>query len=148
MVGEDNSIKIIDLGLSRTTEIDKNEVLKHGGVTFYMPPERINISSVKKFSKEPDLFSDVYQLGLIMYLVLYNTTPFDGFIWEDLAHNIKEQEIIHPALSSHGFSVMPELKNIIDKCTAKQPSERYKDATAILEDLKKHVLQKEETVVN
>jgi serine/threonine-protein kinase len=148
MVCEDNTIKIIDLGLSRPTEIEKNEVLKHGGVTFYMPPERINLSSLKKFSKEPDLFSDVYQLGIIMYFILYKQTPFDGFIWEELASNIKVQEIEFPGTAYYGFNVSTDLVDIINKCTAKQPDERYVNATAILVDLKKLVIKEQEQLVN
>ncbi|HEX8332313.1 MAG TPA: serine/threonine-protein kinase [Segetibacter sp.] len=148
MVCEDNTIKIIDLGLSRTIEVDKNEVLKHGGVTFYMPPERITISSVKKFYKAPDLYSDVYQLGLIMYLIIYNTTPFTGFIWEELAQNIMEQEITYPDVSFHGFNASTHLKEIINICTAKQPTERYTNAKAILDDLNERVFKQQQQFIN
>ncbi|MDQ3844013.1 MAG: protein kinase, partial [Bacteroidota bacterium] len=130
----------IDLGLSRTTEKDKNKVLKFGGVDYYMPPERINISSAKKYTTEPDLYSDVYQIGLLIYLVLYNDLPFGGFIWEELAQSIKEDAVVYPELSFLNYPVSRELITLMEKCLRKNPEERYPSATEILEDFRKFML--------
>ncbi len=142
MVNEDKTVRIIDLGLSRDADTDKNEVLKFGGVNYYMPPERINVTSVKKFSKEPDLYSDVYQIGLLLYLILYNTVPFNGFIWEELAQNIKEGTDSYPELTFWNEPVPASLINLVKKSIHKEPLERYADATKILKDFKKACLQK------
>jgi serine/threonine protein kinase len=83
-----------------------------------------------------------------MYFILYKQTPFDGFIWEELASNIKVQEIEFPGTSYYGFNVSTDLVDIINKCTAKQPDERYVNATAILVDLKKLVIKVQEQLVN
>ncbi|MCW3113805.1 MAG: serine/threonine protein kinase [Segetibacter sp.] len=139
MVLENKTIKIIDLGLSRNIETDKNEVVSFGGVNFYMPPERINTTSIQKYLKEPDLYSDVYQIGLLMYLVLYNTLPFDGFIWEELATNIKEANAVFADVSFLNVPVPEKLILILQKCLQKIPYERYKDAAEILADFKKLV---------
>ncbi len=140
LVLEDKTIKIIDLGLSRNVQVENNEVIKFGGISFYMPPERINISSVKKYMKEPNLFSDVYQVGVIIYLILYNTTPFKGFIWEELAKNIKTTEPLFPRASFSNYTIPQQIVDIIKKCMNKEPSSRYPSATEILEDYKKAVL--------
>ncbi|MEJ7827671.1 MAG: serine/threonine-protein kinase [Segetibacter sp.] len=139
LVLEDKTIKIIDLGLSRNVQVENNEVIKFGGISFYMPPERINISSVKKYMKEPNLFSDVYQVGVIIYLILYNTTPFKGFIWEELSQNIKTSDAVFPDVSFLNYSVPKQLINIVKKCLNKNPVERYQDATDLLADYNKHV---------
>jgi serine/threonine protein kinase len=104
-----------------------------------MPPERINTTSIKKYLKEPDLYSDVYQIGLLMYLVLYNTLPFDGFIWEELATNIKEANAVFADVSFLNVPVPEKLILILQKCLQKIPYERYKDAAEILADFKKLV---------
>ncbi len=135
---EDKTVKIIDLGLSRNVQVESNEVVKLGGISFYMPPERINISSVKKYMKEPDLFSDVYQVGVIIYLILYNTTPFKGFIWEELSQNIKTTDAVFPDVSFLNYPVPAELINIVKKCLNKDPLKRYANATEILADYSKH----------
>lgn len=146
LVLRNKGIKIIDLGLSRNVEIEKNEVLNFGGVNFYMPPERINTSSLNKYLKEPDLYSDVYQIGLLIYLVLYNKLPFDGFIWEELAANIKGSNAIFPDVSFLNYAVSAKLVLVIQKCLHKVPGERYKNAIEILEDFKKLVLEENKTV--
>jgi serine/threonine protein kinase len=138
LVLEDKTVKIIDLGLSRNVQVESNEVVKLGGISFYMPPERINITTSNKFTTEPDLYSDVYQIGLLIYLVLYNTLPFDGFIWEELASEIKEKEAEYDESSFLNYAVPAQLINIVKKCLNKDPLERYRNATEILADYSKH----------
>ena len=149
MITEDNSVKIIDMGLTlNVEEIEKNEVVKFGGVIFYMPPERINITTVNKYTVKPNLYSDVYQVGLLMYLVLYNKTPFKGFIWEELAGNIKNSEAAFPDTSFLNYKIPNRLINIVKKCIAKNPAERYRNAAEILDSFEKHVLTEQNTLVN
>ena len=146
LVCEDKSVKIIDLGLSLDTNVEKDEMVKMGGVLFYMPPERINISSVDKFSKEPDYHSDVYQLGLILYFIFYRKEPFEGFIWEELSENIKKSEVTYPELSFLNRAVHDQVIRIIQKCISKKPAKRYADATALLEDFNELVFKKEVSI--
>jgi len=148
LIGDDNAIKIIDLGLGYAHDHENSEILAFGGVTFYLPPERINISSVKKHAKKPDFFSDVYQIGLLMYLVLYNSLPFSGFIWEELAQNIKEKEINYPGRTFHNFKVPLPLIDIIKKCLSKNPEHRYRNASVILRDYKKYVFKQQKAFIN
>ncbi len=134
LVNDKNEIKIIDLGMSFIVELENTEVTVFGGVNSYMPPERIRISSFKKYTKEPDFYSEVYQIGLLMYRIMYNTMPFKGFVWEELAKNIKEQEAEYPENSFTSFKVPEWLLTIIKKCLNKKPKQRYKSATEILKD--------------
>lgn len=137
LVNEDLSLKVIDLGLSLPEVTEPNELVRFGGVIYYMPPERINTSSNNKFSREPDFYSDVYQIGLILYYVLYRQEPFAGFIWEELSGNIKKNKIDFPALSFQGFPVPKGLIRIIRRCTAKNQNKRYPTAAAVLADIQK-----------
>ncbi|MGV3641291.1 MAG: serine/threonine protein kinase [Adhaeribacter sp.] len=137
LVGEDLRIKVIDLGLSLPEVSEPNELIRIGGVIYYMPPERINTSSSNKFSREPDFYSDVYQIGLILYFLLYREEPFAGFIWEELSGNIKRNQIHFPEHSFQGFPVPGELIRIIRRCTAKNQNKRYPVAAAVLADLQK-----------
>jgi len=148
LITEDNSVKIIDMGLSvNVEEIEKNELVKFGGVIYYMPPERINLTTIEKFSKEPDLYSDVYQIGMLIYLIIYNKTPFKGFIWEELAQNIKSTNPAFPDLSFLNYTVPRWLINIVKKCLAKNPVERFSNATEIFENFETHVFKEKNIVV-
>jgi serine/threonine-protein kinase len=134
MVTGKNSVKIIDLGLSINKEIEENQVLKYGGVDYYMPPERINTTSAKKYLKAPDYYSDVYQLGLLMYAALYHTLPYKGFIWEELSTAIKKGNPTLPDKAASGFAVSENMKNIILKCLQTAPENRYANAAGILKE--------------
>jgi serine/threonine-protein kinase len=140
LVREDHSLKVIDLGLSMPQDVDQQEVIKFGGVHCYMPPERINLSSVHKFSKEPDLYSDVYQIGLILYYILYLKEPFTGYIWEELSENIKSNKIIFPEYSFRHFKVPEQLTVLIRKCTIKTRAKRYPSAAAVWNDFQTTML--------
>ena len=139
LVSDDRSIKIIDLGMSKNLKNVREQVIKFGGVNHYMPPERINILSSDKYSIEPDLYSDVYQIGLLIYLVLYKTLPFSGFIWEELAKDIKEKTATFNANTFQHYTIPSGLINIIKKCLNKNPVKRYSKAEQILKDYKKQL---------
>jgi len=113
-----------------------------------MPPERINTTTINKYSKCPDLLSDVYQIGLLIYLILYNRTPFKGFIWEELANNIKTAQPSFPDTSFINYKVPEGVVNIVKRCLAKKPAERFRNANEILESFEKYTLKETSTVVN
>ncbi|WP_018612570.1 serine/threonine protein kinase [Segetibacter koreensis] len=149
LITDDNSVKIIDMGLTlNVEEIEKNELIKFGGVIFYMPPERINITTINKYTKKPDLYSDVYQIGLLMYLILYGKTPFKGFIWEELATNIKISDASFPRYTFLNYPVPHWIINIVKRCLAKNPVERFKNATEILVSFERGAYKEKSTLVN
>lgn len=137
LITHDKKIRIIDLGLAIDTSIEKDEIIRMGGVNFYMPPERINIKSISKFTREPDFHSDVYQIGLMIYMLLYKKTPFTGYIWEELALNIKNGEIDYPVLTFLDTPVHHGLITIMQKSLHNRSRKRYSNAWSIYEAFKK-----------
>jgi len=93
-----------------------------------MPPERIKKATHNKFTRKPDFYSDVFQLGVVLYVLLYNKYPFNGITWEELATEIKEKRIQFPYKSHYNFLVSAWVKNIIIKCVAKKPAHRFLNA--------------------
>jgi serine/threonine protein kinase len=65
---EDNltNIKLIDFGLSNFENENKNAT----GTPYYVAPEILQ--------NLPDIKSDVWSLGVIMYCLLCGTVPFKG----------------------------------------------------------------------
>lgn len=137
MTGEYHRIKIIDLGLSLPEDTAHMDIIKIGGVMHFMPPERISTCSFDKFSKAPDFYSDVYQIGLVLYFILYARTPFTGFTWEELAEDIKHSKITFPEISIGHFKVPKALIQVIKKCTRKTRIKRYATASAVLADFER-----------
>ena len=121
-------IKILDFGLAVHQELERDELINFGGAYFFMPPERIKKSTYKKFTRKPDFYSDVFQLGVVLYMLLYDKYPFNGVTWEELATEIKEKQIVFPPKSQYSFLVPEWLKNVIIKCVAKKPAERFVNA--------------------
>ncbi len=149
LVIENMEVKIIDLGFSSLAELEKDQLMKSGGVTFYMPPERINLTSVKKYkSSSANLRSDVYQVGLLMFLTVYKILPFSGFIWEELATNIQEAGIDFSTVSFSGYPVPENLISIMKKCLERNPVDRYANASFILKDFNRHFYPQNEPVIN
>lgn len=141
IITKERHAKVIDFGLALHAETDKNEVIKFGGVYFFMPPERIRKTTHNKFNRKPDMHSDVYQLGIIFYLLLYDKFPYDGITWEELANNIKKAKPVLDNKSAFRFIVPQWLKDIVAKCMAKRSADRYKDGQELYKSLMKNIQQ-------
>jgi serine/threonine-protein kinase len=98
------NVKILDFGLSKL--IDFTSITNTGdqlGTPLYMSPEQISDS------KNIDYRSDYYALGVILFKILANTTPY-GHITsrEELYYKIK----VEPPISIR--TVLPTINNSID----------------------------------
>lgn len=136
IVTNSNDIKVVDFGLA-VNNIHNNEVTHFGGAYFFMPPERIKTTTRNKFTRRPNFYSDVFQLGVVLYVLLYNKYPFNGITWEELATEIKEKQIEFPATSQYGFMVPEYLKNIIAICVSKKPKQRFVNADELYDAFSK-----------
>lgn len=134
LVNEKMEVKIIDLGMSIDSAKSGNEIVKVGGVLYYLPPERIKPISIDKFSFRPDFLSDVYQIGMIIYFTLYRKVPFTGFIWEELSDQIQGKELDFPDQTAWGRPILQAYKMLIKKCTVKTPTQRYASAVTLYQD--------------
>lgn len=133
LIRENLDVTIIDLGYSRSVTFEKNELVRHGGVHAYMPPERIAVGSLKKYTRQPDLFSDVYQAGVLVYYALYRQLPFSGFTWEDLSINITNGQLSFPATMHTGDEVPAHFSDAIRKALDKDPAKRFSDIGEMLQ---------------
>lgn len=131
IVTPSSEIKVLDFGLALNYKLDKGPDQNFGGAYFYMPPERIKKTTYKKFTKAPDFYSDVFQLGVVLFKLFYDTYPFNGTTWEELAIEIKEKKIAFPVKSCYEFIIPDTIKEIVKKCTAKKRQQRFADAIAI-----------------
>jgi serine/threonine protein kinase len=127
LVNKQREIRLIDFGLAHFTNRKKNLYIKVGGANFFMPPERIKADSFDKYSKDPDLFSDVYQLGLILYSLFYNSVPYEDVVWDKLSTKIKNGQLTFPKTTSKP-EIMNEVKKILTKALDKNPAKRYRSA--------------------
>ncbi|MFA5479316.1 MAG: protein kinase [Candidatus Muiribacteriota bacterium] len=129
MVDKKGNLKIMDFGLAR---IESEEGAKTGeilGTPYYMSPEQIK-------GDEVDNRTDIYSLGVTLYQLSTGKLPFsEGDVKEKHVNEI-------PAIpSSINKKIQPEFDQIIMKCMAKRPEQRYSGMREIKADLKKLKVQ-------
>ncbi len=120
--------KLLDFGLAKPLSNDTVPVqlTQEGSITgspMYMAPEQALGDS------EPDERSDVYSLGAVAYYVLTGRPPFEGdrAIKIILAH--AHDEVVLP--TRHRDDLPRDLEQVILRCLAKNPLDRYPSAAAL-----------------
>ncbi|HEV2670181.1 MAG TPA: serine/threonine-protein kinase [Gemmatimonadales bacterium] len=96
------------------------------GTAAFMSPEQASGDVV-------DARSDIYSLGVVAYYMLSGQLPFDALTDEALlALHVNAPP---PPLSTVARSVPPRLAQIVDRCLAKAPWERFPDAAALVKEV-------------
>ncbi len=124
--------KLLDFGLAKPIASDDVPVqlTQEGSITgspMYMAPEQALGDT------EPDEHSDVYSLGAVAYYLVTGRPPFEGekAIKIILAH--AHDDVVPP--SQVRSDVPADLEQIVIRCLAKNPLERYSTARELREAL-------------
>ena len=129
---ETDFVKVLDFGLVKNVA-DKGEDLTQTGLFMgspkYMSPEQIRGEKV-------DGRSDIYALGVIMYEMLTGKVPFDrpSSVNILMAHVHEAPPPMHEV--SEGPPIPPLLEQIVMKCIAKSPDDRFASMDELLVALK------------
>jgi serine/threonine-protein kinase len=132
LVGDDNHAKVLDFGLAKRPA-DALLVTGTGegmlmGTPAYMAPEQAH-------GKPVTAATDVFALGVLLHEMLTSQRPFTG---KNLPQLFRAIERDTPAAPSSVNPLVPAaFDGIVARCLAKEPAERYPDAQALLEDLRK-----------
>ena len=128
MILEDGLVKITDFGIAMAINAaDLTQTNSVMGSVHYLPPEQAA-------GKGSTIKSDIYSLGILFYEMLAGTMPFRGETAVEIAlKHIKEEM---PSIRKVNSKVPQSVENIIFKCTAKNPKNRYNNVTELNEDLK------------
>ncbi len=124
MVGPHDTVKLLDYGAARELK-DRDISATMVGSRPYMAPEQIMGKSQRR--------SDVWAIGVIMYLLYTGLLPFYDDVEKTLIDLILESEPAPPHLENP--EIPPALEEIICNCLKKKVDERYADAQALREDL-------------
>ena len=130
---DDGQVKLIDFDLSRRHPGDCFSAHgRHGGVPHFIPPERASESSFALSSRAPDFRGDVYQVGGVMYYVLYGKMPFEGFTWSELRRKMSTGLIALPPVGMDGLQINESVQGLLARCLAPNPDNRPKNANVIM----------------
>lgn len=131
LLDEEDTIRILDMGLARLTTLDRSLTIEHNervlGTTDYLAPEQaLNSHTI-------DHRADLYSLGCSLYFLLVGNPPFPtGTIAQRL---IKHQVEDPKPIESFRNDVPKTLLAICAKMMAKKPEKRYQTAEEVSADL-------------
>jgi hypothetical protein len=122
--GSEDFVRILDFGVARSThEVGLTLDGLVVGTPTYMAPEAFLGGDIATSA-------DVYSLGATFYFALTGQPPFDGASVGALRQAHTHAPVVPPSLRAHCDIPRP-LENVILRCLAKRPEDRYPDASAV-----------------
>ncbi|GMU20313.1 MAG: hypothetical protein AMXMBFR13_04100 [Phycisphaerae bacterium] len=147
LVDADGEPHILDFGLAKPEKLPGNggsdpgvpQVTHTGQFVGTLPwasPEQ-----VRGVSGGPDVRTDVYSIGVMLYQALAGRFPYpvEGALHEVVGHILSTE----PARPSRSPGALPglgmEVDTIVLKCLAKQPERRYQNAGEAADDIRRYL---------
>ncbi|HEX6229650.1 MAG TPA: protein kinase [Solirubrobacterales bacterium] len=127
LIDEEGRAKLTDFGISRQLERDgmtaTGRVL---GTTDYVAPEQA-------MGRAVDPRSDIYSLGVVLYEMLVGKVPFQADSQVGVAMKHVNEEL--PDVQRRRPEVSAATALVVERATAKDPSERYQTIGELIDDL-------------
>ncbi len=139
LVTPDHRPVVLDFGIAHLAETDVSAQMTQSGIVMgtpaYMSPEQ-----AQGRSREVDVRTDVYALGIILYEMATGRTPFQADDSYTLMKAVIEEAPPRPSILTAGIS--GDLEAVILKAIHKEADKRYVSAHALAEDLKNYLAGK------
>ena len=127
MVTEQGEVKILDFGVAKGGE--QTQLTRTGaiiGTVAYMSPEQLR-------GEDVDRRTDIWSLGVVLHEMITGQRPFKGDYDRMVMHSILYEEPEPPTGLKAGEPLV--WGEVVAKCLAKKPSDRYQQVDAVLTDL-------------
>src|SRR5262249_54495292 len=135
MLSKDGQVKILDFGVARrlprsdqSTTVDRPGNIY--GTLAYMAPEVL-------LEKPVDARADIFSQGVVFCELLTGENPFIANSFVETSDKIRSED--PPPIKLANSEVPEKLEQLVNKAMAKEPSQRYRSANEVLEDL--HVVE-------
>jgi serine/threonine-protein kinase len=132
LIGSGGQVKVADFGIARAmnapTESNLTQVGSVMGTATYFSPEQAQ-------GGQPDPRSDLYSLGIVLYEMVAGRPPFTGDNPVGIAY--KQVHDAPQPLNQLVADVPRPFEAIVAKLLAKKPEQRYADADALRDDLRR-----------
>jgi serine/threonine protein kinase len=127
MIDRGGRVKVMDFGIARATDMTRlTSTDKILGTTLYMPPEQWR-------GEDVDARTDLYALGVMMYILFARRPPFQGE--NNVALFYQHLNQLPPPVLSLAPELPPELARLIEGCMAKDREGRPRSAAQLAEAL-------------
>jgi hypothetical protein len=113
--------RVGDYGLSKLVSASRNSLSFGRGTPYYMAPEMLQ--------RRGDARSDVYSLGIVLYECLYGDVPFRGDSEWEVLRKHETAPVVFPDDS------LPQDRDVVRRCLAKKPEDRFQSAGELLRAL-------------
>lgn len=131
LVGPDDELHITDFGLARLLdEPSLTRTTEMVGTPAFMAPEQIAGGTI-------DRRTDVYALGVTLYLTLTLRRPFEGENYEQTIHQILKREPTPPRRLDP--RIPSDLETICLRAMEKSPTTRFQTAADLARDLRRYL---------
>lgn len=140
MIDKDYNIQLIDFGLSMHSSEENLTNIRKGGIHFFLPPERIKNNVFKYLVKNPSFQSDIYQLGIIIYIILYSRYPFVEESWKTTTSKILNNKMVFDSKTNSTELLPVDLIEFTKKCINKNLDIRFQSAKEMAEQWNKFYL--------
>ncbi len=123
MVQTDGTVKVMDFGIARVADL--SALTQSGflvGTPHYISPEQA-------MGQRVDHRSDIYSLGVVLYEMLMGKVLFDGDSPITVALMHVQNPV--PSLRLQRADILPEVEQLVDKCLAKEPGDRFQTAAVL-----------------
>jgi len=129
MIDKEGNARIMDFGIARSLDTEAiTDAKVIIGTPKYMSPEQVEGEAV-------DQRSDIYSLGIVLYEMVTERTPFDGDT--ALSIGLKHKTLPPPEPREFNAQIPEELSRVILKCLEKDKQKRYQRAEEVLSELSK-----------
>jgi serine/threonine protein kinase/class 3 adenylate cyclase len=124
------TVKVGDFGIAKAAEA-ATKLTRTGfnpGTVHYMSPELFRGEAASSRS-------DLYSLGVVLYKMLAGKLPFEGESQSEIQNKHLHEQV--PPLKEVKPDVPKELEAVCVGLLAKDPKDRYQDASELIEDLER-----------
>ena len=132
--GSLRSVKVVDFGLSRSVDEEGDALTMTGmvlGTPYYMSPEQA------RGDRDLTFHTDLYALGATLFFLIAGRPPFaDGTAVEVLLRHCNEPP---PRLIDVAPSCPAAISELVARCLAKDPSERFASYAELIAEIDRHL---------
>jgi serine/threonine-protein kinase len=122
----DGVVKLLDFGIARFADDGIAFFDVTPGTIAYMSPEQL-------MARPSDSRTDLWSLGVVLYELCTGARPFHGTDVDATVRAIVRED--PPPVASLRPAIPAQFSAIVDRLLAKDPSQRYPNAAALLADL-------------
>jgi eukaryotic-like serine/threonine-protein kinase len=133
LITKGNQVKVVDFGIARIAGGNSGTLRTKTGVRMgtvaYMSPEQVN-------GREVDERTDIYSLGVLLYQMLTGKAPYDMNAESEFEVQVKIVKEPLPRMKSTYEYVSDRMQRIVDKATAKEKGDRYRNCNDFMQAIK------------